>query len=186
MKKDDKFILLLKDIMKTFLVSIVFLIILTQFFVRPFRVEGESMMPTLKNGEVGFSNIIGLKMGEISRFDVVIVYIEETDKYIVKRVIGLPGETVSYQDDILYINGHPVEESFLDSDFVRNYLYQGNDFFTADFNPIVLDDDQYFLMGDNRPRSSDSRTYGPFNYSQIKSKGAFVILPLTSFRNVGR
>ncbi|NLC65072.1 MAG: signal peptidase I [Erysipelothrix sp.] len=185
MKKDDKFILFLKDTMKTIVIYFVAIVLITQFVVRPFRVEGESMLPTIRDSEMGFSNILGVTFGGINRFDVVIVYIEASNKYLVKRVVGLPNETVEYRNDKLYIDGEEVEESFLDMAYVASMTDDHNTFFTTDFGPVVLGEDQYFLMGDNRVRSSDSRVYGPFDKSQIKSKNGFVFFPLNRIRFLG-
>ena len=150
---------------------------ITNFIIRPVQVKGDSMYPTLANNELGFSNIIGLHTGELERFDIAIIYVPEKNEYLVKRVIGLPGETVAYQDDQLYINGQPVEEDFLDQDYVSTYHGE----FTTDIEPITLGNDEYYCLGDNRPHSSDSRYYGPFKKDNIKSKGIFVLMPFSKF-----
>lgn len=185
MKKDDKFLIFLKDTIKTIVIYVVIAFVLTQFVVRPFRVEGESMYPTLHDSEMGFSNIISVKLGSIKRFDVVIVYIEETQKYLVKRVVGLPNEIVEYENDTLYINGEAVEEPHLDETHVLKQTDNGNFNFTTDFGPVTLGENQYFLLGDNRLRSSDSRVYGPFDKNQIKSKNGLVFFPLNRIRLIG-
>ncbi|AMC93510.1 hypothetical protein AOC36_05800 [Erysipelothrix larvae] len=197
--KDDAFLKSLKEFIILFLKYIVILFVITTFITRVVRVEGTSMYPTLKDGEMGLSNIISVKLGNIDRFDLVIVYMEDQNKHIVKRVIGMPGETVSYQDDQLYINGEPVDEPFLDTDYVRNYRQDptsaedmeeldmyGKVTFTENLAEIKLGDHEYFLMGDNRPYSSDSRRYGPFQKSDIKSKNVFVIFPFNAIRYEGK
>lgn len=186
-KKDDKFLIALKDIIRTFVIYFVVLFLVTTFLARPIRVEGSSMVPTLHDGELGFSNIFSVKIGDINRFDIVIVYIEQTDKYIVKRVIGMPGDTISFENDILYINGVETAQPFLDTDYVNSYKASNNDsVFTHDVNPVTLGSEEYFLMGDNRPYSTDSRVYGPFHKSEIKSKDALIIYPLNKIRFEGR
>jgi signal peptidase I len=136
------------------------------------------MYPTLKDKQIGFSNIISLKIAGANRFDVVIVYVPQQDEYLVKRVIGLPGETISYRKDQLFINGFPMDEEFLDKEYVAEVKSKIKGNFTSDFAEFTLADDEYFLMGDNRPFSSDSRRFGPFKLKNIISKDAYIIFPL--------
>lgn len=185
-KKDDKFLIMVKEFIKSLVISLIAVIVVTQFFARPVRVEGMSMYPTLDNHETGFSNIIGVKTGEIKRFDIVVVYLEAQKKHIVKRVIGLPGEKVEFKNDVLYINDVIVEEPFLDTDYVRDWKLEYDRQFTYDFGPVIVEEGSYFAMGDNRPNSSDSREYGFFKKNTIKSKDVFIILPLNRLRHVGR
>lgn len=162
----------------SFLLEIVIIMALVMvtvhYVVRPIVVVGSSMYPTLEDGEYGLSNVLGAELGHIDRFDIVIIYVEEKDEYIVKRVIGLPGETVSYTDGQLYIDGTATDEPFLDEDYMSTYA---DGTFMTDVEPITLGDDEYYCLGDNRPHSTDSRYYGPFKESDIISKGVFVIYP---------
>jgi len=135
------------------------------------------MYPELSDTSVGFSNVVGYNISGLKRFDIVIIYVAEKDEYLVKRVIGLPGETVSYKDGKLYINGEYVKEDFLDQTYVSSY----NGTFMADVSPITIGDDEYYCLGDNRPHSSDSRYYGPFKKENIKSKGIFIFWPFSNF-----
>lgn len=185
MKKDDKFIIFLKDTMKTIVIYLVIIIILTQYIIRPFRVEGESMTPALLDAEMGISSIISKNFGDIHRFDIVIVYVEDTQKYLVKRVIGMPNETIEFDGNKLYIDGKHIEETFFDMNYVNSQTDDGTIDFTTDFGPVELKNDEYFLMGDNRLRSSDSRIYGPFKKDQIKSKNGIIFYPLNKIRKIG-
>ena len=135
------------------------------------------MYNTLEDGYFGFSDLIGYRLTGLKRFDIVIVYLAEKKEYLIKRVIGLPGETVEYRNNQLYINGEPVEEPFLDESYTSTY--PGS--FTGDFKAEKLGEDEYFCMGDNRPHSSDSRYYGAFHKSDIVSKGVFVVYPFKGF-----
>ena len=117
-----------------------------------YNVIGESMSPTLENGDLGFALRTKLGLQEIKRFDIVVI--ESPSKYLVKRIIGLPGETVEYKDNKLYIDGNFVEESFID----------GTE--TEDFT-VTLGNNEYYVLGDNRIHSLDSRAYGPFMKEQI-------------------
>ena len=148
------------------------------YILRPIQVKGSSMYPTLTNGSIGVSNLLGYSMDGIRRFDIVIVYLESKNEYLVKRCVGLPGETVSYSDGTLYINGEAMEEEFLETEYALNF---DEGIFMDDMDAITLGDDEYLCLGDNRPHSTDSRYYGPFRKDQIVSKGIFILFPFSGF-----
>ena len=168
------------EFVKMLLISIVVGFLCTRFLIRPVRVDGDSMYPTLHNNAIGFSNILTYRMQGLKRFDVAIIYVPEKKEHLVKRVIGLPGETVEYRQDQLLINGKIVEEDFFDEDYKRSQSTNG--IFTQDFGPVTLAEDEYFMLGDNRPYSSDSRWYGAFKKEQIKAKDVVVLFP---FQQIG-
>ena len=149
-------------------------LLISNFVIRPVEVLGSSMYPTLQDKEFGFSNLIGMRMDGIRRFDIVIIYVDPKEKYLVKRVVGLPGETVSYTGGQLYINGEAVAEEFFDEEYRSSFST-----FMEDVKPVTLGEDEYFCLGDNRPHSSDSRVYGPFKSEQIRSKGILVLFPFS-------
>ena len=149
-----------------FTILLLIIIVVRIFFYSPIRVNGTSMYPTLQDKEFMILNKIGLQKG-INRFDIVVV--ESNGKYIIKRVIGLPGESVMYSDNKLYINGKVVEDNYSKSE-------------TEDFENVVLKEDEYFVMGDNREVSKDSRVIGPVNIKNIKGKTNLVIFP---FNKIG-
>ena len=163
--------------LKDLAISMAVILLICNFIVRPVRVYGDSMYPTLLDGAIGFSNVIGFKSKELKRFDIAIIYVEAKNEYLVKRVIGLPGETLSYRYGQLYINGEVVDEPFLD----QAYVEQCGQYFMSDVSEITLGDDEYYCLGDNRPASSDSRYYGPFKKEQIRSKGVLVLWPFSDF-----
>lgn len=136
------------------------------FLVRPEVVSGRSMMPTLMDGDRGFTNIISNLLYDVERFDVVAVKEPNSKEQWVKRVIGLPKEHIAYRDGELYINGIKMEEPFLDETFILKSGYTKATF-TTDMEEIVLGEDEYFLVGDNRPESFDSRARGPFQRSDL-------------------
>ena len=168
------------DFLKMLLISIVVVFLCTRFLIRPVRVDGDSMYPTLHNNAIGFSNILTYRMQGLKRFDIAIIYVPDKKEYLVKRVIGLPGETIEYRQDQLLVNGEAVAEDFFDEDYKRSQSANGS--FTQDFGPVTLADDEYFMLGDNRPYSSDSRWYGPFKKEQIKAKDVVVLFP---FQQIG-
>lgn len=147
---------------------IVLVIFIRTFIVTPVRVNGTSMYPTLKNGEIMLLNKITYRFNNIKRFDIVVINTQ--DDKIIKRVIGLPGETLKFENNVLYINGQEVKETFLKEeteDFdIRNLSYD------------KIPSDCYFVMGDNRDNSKDSRMIGCVKKKQITGKANLVIFPL--------
>jgi signal peptidase I len=162
---------------KDLVICMVAVFLLTNYVVRPVQVKGNSMYPTLEDGSLGVSNTLGYHTSEIKRFDIVIIYVPEKNEYLVKRVIALPGETVSYSNGQLYINGEAVEETFLSQEYVESY----GSGWMPDISEVTMGDDEYYCLGDNRPHSTDSRYYGPFKKENIKSKGIFIAWPLNDF-----
>ena len=177
-----RILLELFDLLKVFVICYIVVIVLTNYVVKPIRVEGSSMYPTLKDGEFGLTNVFSVKFQSVNRYDVVIIYNEERGEYWVKRVIGLPGDTVESKKDILYINDKPVEQQFLDQSYVQSMQKEGQ--FTSDFEKGTLQEGEYWLMGDNRPRSEDSRIHGPFKESELVGKDVMILYPLDEMKYV--
>lgn len=159
----------------------VLLFIFTKFIFNPIQVFGPSMYPTLHDQSKGFSSIISNTISSPKRYDIVVVQAKDNpQEHWVKRVIGMPNDTIECYDDVIYINGEPIEEDYLDAQYVEETreLYG---YFTSDFEAITLGEDEYFLMGDNRVRSTDSRAVGPFSRDEFTSIGAFIYWPLSEF-----
>ena len=149
-------------------VCLIFLIIfIRSFIVTPVRVNGESMYPTLKNGEIMLLNKINYRFHDIKRFDIVVV--NTKDEKIIKRVIGFPGETIKCENNTLYIDGQEVKEPYLKEETA--------DFSLSDLNMTKIPSDSYFVMGDNRDNSKDSRMIGPVKKKQIIGRARLVIFP---------
>lgn len=168
------------------LTCIVALLFLT-FGARKMEIVGPSMYPTLEENETVFINIAANFFKDPQRFDVVAVKHVQTGELWVKRVIGLPNETIEYKDDVLYVNGVKVEEDFLDKDYmeqIKKELGQHN--FTSDYVCEKLGADEYLLVGDNRTSSLDSRNQaiGPFKREQIIAQGVFVVMPFSKARYI--
>lgn len=203
--EDDERTLLedILDFVKVFVISAIVILLFVNFVAHPVRVGGESMYPTLKDGEFGFTNVGGVLLNGVERGDIVVVTMEEEGQktHWVKRVIGLPGETVSCVNDVVYINGKVLDETkYIDPDYrqswidkigyfnqvensdvgdnKRNYNPE-NENRVIDFKEVTLGDDEYFVMGDNRPKSKDSRYVGPVKKSQIFAKKMLVLLPIS-------
>lgn len=172
--KENKSYQLFKEFAKSVITSLIFVLVLTNFVVKPIKVNGHSMYPTLKDQSLGFSNILTYQLFGVNRFDVVIVYVESLDEYLVKRVIALPNETIEVIDNQVYINGEVIEQNFFDQSYVSE---SGFNPFTNSFGPVTVGEDEVFLMGDNRPKSSDSRDFGAFKLSDIIAKDAYIFYP---------
>ena len=112
-----------------------------------------------------------------------LVYNEEKKENWVKRVIGLPGDTIYAKDDVVYVNGMPIEEPYLDNAYANQIRRHGNNF-TEDFPKRTLKDNEYFLMGDNRIVSYDSRRVGPFKREDIRGKDVYVLFPFNKIKMV--
>ena len=171
------------SLLKIFLVCFVLVYLTANYLVRPLRVQGGSMYPTLKTGEFGFSNAFSGHFQEIKHGDIVIVYDKKkTHTYWVKRVIGLPGERIRASGDTVYINDTAIQEPYLDNDYADSIRLTENYKFTEDFDEVQLGEDEYYLMGDNRYASKGSREMGAFKRGDIKAVDFFIVLPFNKMR----
>lgn len=150
-----------------YLVIILVVVTLRTFIVTPIVVSGESMVPTLDGKEL---MLLKKYDTDYERFDIVVVNKNVEGDNLIKRVIGLPGETIKYRNNHLYINGEIIEDS---------YAF-GN---TSNFREITLGDDEYFLMGDNRQISLDSRALGIIKEAEIEGTVGIVLFP---FNKIGK
>lgn len=185
---------LLEDILgfiKVFVVSAIVILLFVNFVAHPVRVDGRSMYPTLKDGEFGFTNVGGVLLNGVKRGDIVVVTMEEKGQktHWVKRVIGMPGDTISCVNDIVFINGKVLDETqYIDPDYRQscvdkfgyfNKVPNADNTDVQDFEEVKLGDDEYYVMGDNRPYSKDSRYVGPVKKSQLFAKKMLVLLPIS-------
>ena len=185
---------LLEDILgfiKVFVVSAIVILLFVNFVAHPVRVDGRSMYPTLKNGEFGFTNVGGVLLNGVERGDIVVVTMEEDGQktHWVKRVIGLPGDTVTCVNDVVFINGKVLDETqYIDPDYRQscvdkfgyfNKVPNEDNTDVKDFDEVKLNNDEYYVMGDNRPYSKDSRYVGPVKKSQLFAKNMLVLLPFS-------
>lgn len=171
--------------MGTFLICSVVIILVTSLIIKPNVVSGRSMYPALQTDDRGFSNVLALATEGVERGDIVtanMVNEEDGKTYsVVKRVIGLPGETIECRDEKVCINGKELDESqYLDESFAKEW-YNTNGYFNDSFGPVTLKEDEYFLMGDNRPISMDSRETGPVKKEDILAKDFMVLFPFSRF-----
>ena len=169
MKKENKVKLKknIIDAIEGFVKAVIYFVIallIVKYVAQPIKVNGSSMYPNLHDGDFGIS-AKHFTEDDIERFDIVIIDTGELS--IIKRVIGLPGDDIVYKNNVLYVNGEEVEETFLDKTNV----------YTEDFYCHV-EKGHFFCLGDNRENSKDSRYYGTFGFEQIESKGVFLVFPL--------
>lgn len=167
------------DWVKTIVVAFVIMMLLNLFVFNLSMVKGQSMQPTLVERDRLFVNKIVYDIGKPSRFDVIVLRDPsegvEKKEFLVKRIVGLPGDTVEVRDHHLFVNGEQQAETYTDTE-VQD----------PDFGPITLEDDHYFVMGDNRHegKSKDSRVFGSITSSEIVGKAEFIFWPFSEIKKL--
>ena len=151
-----------------YIVIIICVVLIRTFLVTPARVDGESMESTLYDGEIVLLNKIGLRVNGLDRYDVV-VFKQEKD-LLIKRVIGLPGETIEYLNNELYINYKKVDIPF-EFEYTDDFKYE-------------VPEDEYFVLGDNRNNSKDSRYFGSVKLSNIRGKVSYILFPFSRIKKI--
>ena len=164
----------LKDTTK-YLIIIVIILFIMLFVFSVTQVVGDSMYPTLKDGEVLILNKLKYKFSDIKREDIISLKYADT-KYLIKRVIGLPGDKVEIISNKLYINGIEYQEEYLKEDL--NY----KDFKLSDLGYNEIPKDMYLVLGDNREISLDSRKIGLIKKTDINGKISFRFWPLNKLK----
>ncbi len=173
-----------KALMRDIFFAGVIAVMIVVFVVQPVRVEGQSMMPRLHDQDRIFVNKFVYPLREwlgdrepIKRGDIVVLlYPEDPSKSYIKRVVGLPGEEVNVENGKLYINGVHIDEPYLDPE----YLSQDTT------GPTRVREHFYYVMGDNRRNSSDSRYWGQVPEKYIYGKAIFRYYPFMPFERVGK
>ncbi|KKR54760.1 signal peptidase I [Candidatus Woesebacteria bacterium RIFOXYC1_FULL_41_14] len=155
-----------------FAIGIFFFVYL--LIMRPHKIDGQSMMPNFPDNEYLLTEKVSYYLKNPARGDVVVFTppITNLDEYI-KRVIALPGETVAIENGHVYINGELLGEPYLEDTLKTNggaFLQEGQEY--------VVPENQYFVMGDNRPNSSDSRYWGPISKKSISGRAWVIYWPL--------
>ncbi len=151
-----------------YIIVVIVVIIIRSFFVTPAIVDGNSMNPTLYNNNIILLNKLDYKLNEIKRFDVVVVKVK--NEKLIKRVIGLPGEYVEYKDNNLYVDGFLIDEKFKH--------VTTSDFKLETLGYLKIPGDKYFVVGDNRNNSVDSRVIGLIDKSDILGSVSYKIIPV--------
>ncbi len=153
-----------------YIIIIIVVVLIRTFIITPIQVDGLSMYSTLDDNE-----ILLLKKydKDYERFDIVVFDYNNTK--LIKRIIALPGETVKYEDNKLYINGEYVEEDFLDEN-METY-----DFSLEELGYEEIPEGYYFVLGDNRTNSTDSRIIGLISEEELDGTTDFAIFPFSKF-----
>jgi len=153
--------------------ALIVALVIRAFFLAAFYIPSESMVPTLQKGDRVLVNKLSYKLHDVHRGDVVVFGRPPNEpdngiKDLIKRVIGLPGETIEVRDCKVLINGQPLSESYVKS-WTR----------TCTYAPHQIGSDEVFVMGDNRDDSQDSRYFGPIKESLIVGRAFVIVWPLT-------
>ena len=176
-----KIVALLSQIFFIFLILVGGLVIYHNVYFTPIKIVGNSMEPTLKNQEFGVMDQRGDVSQKVTRFDIVIMQQNpDINRYLIKRLIGLPGEKISFSlSGQLFINDTLLEQTFLDDASYRLSTCLNPAAFGC--LPLVLGTDEYFVMGDNRSQSSDSRIWGPLPKELIVGRPIIRMYPPSIF-----
>ena len=162
-----KTIAILSQLLFVFLILLGGFVIFHNVYFTPIKIVGSSMEPTLRNQEFGVMDQSEGALNNLQRFDIVIVKQNPSvDRYLIKRVIGLPGETLAFDT----VGNLTINNESVDQPFIPRVGYQDRTCLNVNAQgctPITLDEQSYFVMGDNRGFSTDSRIFGPIPRSQL-------------------
>lgn len=153
------------------------------FSVQPYAVDGPSMQPGLHTGEKVLVNLLAYDFGAPKRGDVIVFHpptSNDPNLYYVKRIIAMPGDTIQIQPTAVYVNGKQLREPYI-AKVSSDSPFDQSDVNSVVVPPTTLGKDQYWVMGDNRTDSVDSRFFGPINRRSIVGKADAVVWPLSSF-----
>lgn len=170
---------------KTLAIALVIVVLFRAFLFTNYIVYGQSMMPTIQDRDRVIINKIGYDIGTPQRFDMIVFHATEDTDYI-KRVIGLPGDQIEYRNDLLYINGEAVEETYLNGikEKYKSATYT-EDFKLEELTGVMnVPENHLFVLGDNRRNSIDSRYIGFVSFETIVGKVDLSYWPLAHFRKL--
>jgi len=168
------------ETIKVVVISLAIVLPIRYYLVQPFFVKGASMEPNFEDGDYILVNEISYRFSSPQRGDVIIFrYPLDQSQFFIKRIIGLPDETVAVKDNKVTIYNKKTPEGF-----VLDETYLATEQRTLGNSIIKLDDNEYFVLGDNRLQSSDSRRWGPVNKSLITGNAFFRPWPLAKFIKV--
>lgn len=160
--------------LKAIVIALLLVILVRTFFISSYVVKGSSMLPTLEDGNKLIVNKLVYHIGDLERFDVIVFHATEQDDYV-KRIIGLPGDTVEYTNGQLYINGKLHEEEYLE-----DFGAAGTDE-TGEFK-VFVPEGKLFVLGDNRKDSRDSRDFGFVDIDNVVGKVNLRYWPLNEIK----
>lgn len=168
------------DIIETVVIALSIFLVIYLFFLQPHQVNGRSMLPNFQSGEYLLTDKVSYKMRDPARGEVVVFHAPETANCptgtgcdFIKRILAVPGESVAVRDNRIIVNGVATVEPYVPSDYqtLPGAFTKGR--------TITLGPDEYFVSGDNRPFSSDSRAWGPIQKRDIIGRVFFRYWPLS-------
>jgi signal peptidase I len=162
----------LREWLETIGIALVLALLVRTLVVQVYRVEGESMLPNFHTGEMVLVNKFIYKVRAPHPGEVVVLDDPlNPQRQLIKRVIALPGETVTITEDRVYINGRPLAEDYINKDLLKGET----------LGPVTVPAANVFVMGDNRGNSSDSRRIGPIPITKLEGKALLRYWPLNAF-----
>lgn len=162
---------MIRELVETIALALILFLVIRQV-VQNYRIESHSMEPNFVEGQFVLVNKLAYKLGEPQRGEVLVFHNPgNTSEDYIKRIIGLPGDTVQLVGDAVYINGKELPQPFEHEQNLPDYQY----------GPVVVPDNTLFVMGDNRPRSSDSRAIGPIDENLVVGKAWLRVWPFNKF-----
>lgn len=166
-------------------------IVLNENIIKAYKIPTSSMAPTLLHGDYLMSNRLFYCANNVNRGDIIIFESPENERLeFIKRVIGLPGDTLEIKNHRVFINGVPLEDDYLPDEKSENLETEKNTH--ANFGPVYIPLESYFVLGDNRENSLDSRTFGPISRTAIKGKPSLIYFswssdfPFIRFSRIGK
>ncbi|MFA7468660.1 MAG: signal peptidase I [Desulfotomaculaceae bacterium] len=159
----------LLEILESVAIAVLLAVLIRMFLFQPFIIPSESMYPTLQISDRIMVNKLSYHLGDPGRGDVIVFkYPMDPSRDFVKRLIAVGGETIEVRDNVIYINGNAVSEEYLPPDLIMN----------GDFGPVEVPPGTYFMMGDNRNSSEDSRSWGMLPEENIIGKAVVIYWPV--------
>lgn len=177
MKKTNKLSIFFLDLLEISFIAVAVFILVYVFVGQPLEITGDSMHPTLYNKEQIVAEKISGRLADVERGDIVVFkHPDRPDVLIIKRVVGLPGEQFELVGGNVYINDKRLTEAYIHGEETL-----GSESIHTNVN-IIIPENEYVLLGDNRPASKDSRAWGTVNGDNIVGKAFFVFYPLNNIR----
>lgn len=165
-----------------YLAIVLIVVFIRSYVITPVIVRGDSMYDTLRDGEILFLSKINYRVSDIKRYDIVVIRDLDND-LIIKRVIGLPGDNIKYENDVLYVNGKAQKKQFTE-DKTEDFTLED----VCEIHNIECDgkipNGMYLVLGDNRDVSADSRVKGLIERKQIQGQAVFRIWPLNKIGSI--
>lgn len=171
--KKEKLKKIIKEVYPYFVIVLV-VVLVRSFIITPAIVDGKSMYPTLNDNNIVILNKLDYKINGLKRFDIIVV--DYNGEKLIKRVIGLPGEHIEYKNNMLFINGYLTNENF-NHDNTSNFKLEMIGY-------LKIPGDKYFVVGDNRNHSTDSRMIGLIDKKNIKGKVSLRLFPINKFGKI--